>query len=120
MSRLQAAIAKAQDTTGSVPNSGWYGASHDFATVEEALKVVERLAELPDDLIVINQKAMDRAAVVPGTDQKVEVAILQGRNSLKGLLPPGKLERFFLKYSIDKNTRPERLAPQDFINLINS
>ena len=85
MSRLQAAIAKAQDTTGSVPNSGWYGASHDFATVEEALKVVERLAELPDDLIVINQKAMDRAAVVPGTDQKVEVAILQGRNSLKGL-----------------------------------
>ncbi|MEK6727406.1 MAG: 16S rRNA (adenine(1518)-N(6)/adenine(1519)-N(6))-dimethyltransferase RsmA [Candidatus Omnitrophota bacterium] len=42
------------------------------------------------------------------------------RNSLKGLLPPEKLERFFLKYSIDKNTRPESLAPQDFINLINS
>lgn len=42
------------------------------------------------------------------------------RNSLKGLLPPKKLERFFLKYSIDKNTRPERLTRHDFINLINS
>lgn len=42
------------------------------------------------------------------------------RNSLKGLLPPEKIERFFLKYSIDENTRPESLASQDFINLINS
>jgi len=42
------------------------------------------------------------------------------RNSLKGLLPPKKLERFFLKYSMDKNIRPESLAPQEFINLINS
>lgn len=42
------------------------------------------------------------------------------RNSLRNHLPQGKLERFFQKYSIDRNDRPESLSSQDFINLINS
>lgn len=42
------------------------------------------------------------------------------RNSLKELLPKEKLETCLLKYSIDKNIRPEDLTLQDFTNLINS
>lgn len=39
------------------------------------------------------------------------------RNSLEGIISAEKLEKFFLKYSLDKNTRPERLSLQDFANL---
>ncbi|KPK99138.1 MAG: hypothetical protein AMJ95_00795 [Omnitrophica WOR_2 bacterium SM23_72] len=39
------------------------------------------------------------------------------RNSLAGLVPQEALERFF-NYSLkDSNTRPERLSPQDFLEL---
>lgn len=39
------------------------------------------------------------------------------RNSLKDIVPPETLEQFFKKYSIDKNTRPERLSLEDFSHL---
>ncbi|MEI6631257.1 MAG: 16S rRNA (adenine(1518)-N(6)/adenine(1519)-N(6))-dimethyltransferase RsmA [bacterium] len=42
------------------------------------------------------------------------------RNSLEGVFSKARLGLFFTKYNIDKNTRPEELSPQDFINLINS
>ncbi len=42
------------------------------------------------------------------------------RNSLKGVLPRGKLDLYFSRYGLDANTRPEELSCQDFINLINT
>ncbi len=39
------------------------------------------------------------------------------RNSLAGLVPQEALERFFSISSIDRNIRPERLTPQDFLKL---
>jgi 16S rRNA (adenine1518-N6/adenine1519-N6)-dimethyltransferase len=42
------------------------------------------------------------------------------RNSLSSIIPPKKLESFFDKYKIDRNTRPERLSLQDFANLANT
>lgn len=42
------------------------------------------------------------------------------RNSLKGVVPQQRLDRFFSNFSIDPNTRPEELGLADFINLINS
>ncbi|MBN1912918.1 MAG: ribosomal RNA small subunit methyltransferase A [Candidatus Omnitrophica bacterium] len=39
------------------------------------------------------------------------------RNSLKAIMPAGKLEGFFLKYKIDPDSRPEKLTLQDFIDL---
>ncbi len=39
------------------------------------------------------------------------------RNSLKDIVPPETLSRFFKKYSIDKNIRPERLSLEDFSRL---
>ena len=41
------------------------------------------------------------------------------RNSLEGVVPPKKLEKFFAEYGIDSNTRPEKLSLQDFENLAN-
>ena len=41
------------------------------------------------------------------------------RNSLKEIIPQGKLKRFFNKYSIDANIRPEGLTLKDFANLTN-
>jgi len=41
------------------------------------------------------------------------------RNSLKGIVSPKKLNRFFEKYGIDINIRPEDLALNDFANLAN-
>ena len=41
------------------------------------------------------------------------------RNSLKGIVSPKKLNRFFEKYGIDINIRPEDLALKDFRNLAN-
>lgn len=39
------------------------------------------------------------------------------RNSLGSIVSPQKLENFFTKYSIDRNTRPEDLSLEDFANL---
>jgi 16S rRNA (adenine1518-N6/adenine1519-N6)-dimethyltransferase len=39
------------------------------------------------------------------------------RNSLDGIMLPQKLEQFFIKYSIDRNIRPELLSLQDFTAL---
>lgn len=39
------------------------------------------------------------------------------RNSLKGVLPEGKLRDFFSTFNIDANIRPEDLALQDFARL---
>lgn len=42
------------------------------------------------------------------------------RNSLKGHFPQERLEGFFRASGKSKNTRPEELSPQDFIELINT
>jgi len=42
------------------------------------------------------------------------------RNALSKAISNKSLERYFDKYSIDKNIRGERLSLQDFINLLNS
>jgi len=39
------------------------------------------------------------------------------RNSLKGTVSPNKLNKFFKKFGIDPNIRPERLSLSQFINL---
>jgi 16S rRNA (adenine1518-N6/adenine1519-N6)-dimethyltransferase len=41
------------------------------------------------------------------------------RNSLKGAVPPEKLDKFFKEFSLDKNTRPESLSLEDFTHLAN-
>lgn len=41
------------------------------------------------------------------------------RNSLKEIIPPGKLEEFFEKYGIDSKIRPEDLSLEDFAHLSN-
>ncbi len=41
------------------------------------------------------------------------------KNSLKGLIPPEKLEIFFRSYNINPNIRPEDLGLQDFASLSN-
>ncbi len=41
------------------------------------------------------------------------------RNSLRGIISAQKLERFFAKYSLNSNIRPEALALKDFANLSN-
>lgn len=41
------------------------------------------------------------------------------RNSLKGVIPPEKLNKFFKEYNINPNIRPEALALRDFANLTN-
>lgn len=41
------------------------------------------------------------------------------RNSLANIISRQKLERFFNKYGIDSNTRPEDLSLEDFANLSN-
>jgi 16S rRNA (adenine1518-N6/adenine1519-N6)-dimethyltransferase len=40
------------------------------------------------------------------------------RNSLKDIVTQDALQGFFLKYSKDRNIRPENLSLQDFVNLI--
>lgn len=42
------------------------------------------------------------------------------RNSLRGIVAAQRLEAFFGQYRIDRNTRPEDLHLEDFINLANS
>ncbi len=39
------------------------------------------------------------------------------RNSLSEIIPKEKLEKFFIKYGINKNIRPENLSLSDFANL---
>lgn len=39
------------------------------------------------------------------------------RNSLKGIISVSKLEKFFIKYNVNANIRPERLTLEDFSNL---
>jgi 16S rRNA (adenine1518-N6/adenine1519-N6)-dimethyltransferase len=39
------------------------------------------------------------------------------RNSLKGVITRQKLDKFFAKFAIDSNIRPEQLSLQDFANL---
>jgi 16S rRNA (adenine1518-N6/adenine1519-N6)-dimethyltransferase len=41
------------------------------------------------------------------------------RNSLKEVIPPRNLEKFFQKFGIDVNIRPESLTLEDFANLSN-
>jgi 16S rRNA (adenine1518-N6/adenine1519-N6)-dimethyltransferase len=41
------------------------------------------------------------------------------KNSLKGVIPPEKLTRFFQEYYIDSRIRPENLSLADFANLAN-
>ncbi|MBL7069993.1 MAG: ribosomal RNA small subunit methyltransferase A [Candidatus Omnitrophica bacterium] len=41
-------------------------------------------------------------------------------NSLRRIVPDGRLESFFREYDIDRKIRPERLTLQDFANLANS
>jgi len=42
------------------------------------------------------------------------------RNSLRGVISSGKLERFFIQYDIDADVRPETLTLKDFANLTNT
>jgi 16S rRNA (adenine1518-N6/adenine1519-N6)-dimethyltransferase len=41
------------------------------------------------------------------------------RNSLRDRVSPEKLDKFFIKYGINRNIRPENLTLQDFANLTN-
>jgi len=42
------------------------------------------------------------------------------RNSLKGVVPQERLDKFFAAFGLDPKTRPERLCLQYFINLVKS
>jgi len=42
------------------------------------------------------------------------------RNSLKGMIEDARLERFFQRWNIDPNIRPQDLGLQDFAHLLNS
>jgi 16S rRNA (adenine1518-N6/adenine1519-N6)-dimethyltransferase len=39
------------------------------------------------------------------------------RNSLKGIIAPSKLAKFFLRYNLDPNIRPEDLSLENFLHL---
>lgn len=62
-------------------------------------------------------------------DEKLFFRIIRGafnkrrkilKNSLEGIIPESQLERFFAKYKVSKNVRPEELSLEAFVALSNA
>jgi len=83
--RLKAALDKAAGGNGKAPQSTWQGDTYQFADVDEALEVIGKLCELPEDKIAIDTAAMTNSPVLPDGATKVVAAQVRGRNGLKGL-----------------------------------
>jgi 16S rRNA (adenine1518-N6/adenine1519-N6)-dimethyltransferase len=80
------------------------------------------------DSCLVRLKIRERP-LVSAQDEKLLFKIIRAafnkrrktlRNSLTGIISGKKLDSFFHKYGIDRNTRPERLSLQDFANLANA